>query len=321
MRIAVLGCGSIGSRHLRNLRALGQPDLLVYDPSPAAREAVGEEAFAVCCETLEEVWAWGPEAVLVAAPTNLHVEMALEAARRGCHVFVEKPLSHSPDGLEQLCAEVERRGLITMVGCNMRFHPGPAAVRELVRGGRIGKVIAARIQSGSYLPRWRPRQDYHDSYSASPVWGGAALDCVHEIDLALWYFGPASVVGAALLSASTIGLETDGLAEILLRHEGGVLSSVHVNFIQRDYRRGCQIIGSEGTIYWDFEDRRVVVYGADGAVAEEIPEPDGWHLNQMYLDEMMHFIRAVETARQSMNPISGGWDALKIALAARSANS
>jgi predicted dehydrogenase len=219
--------------------------------------------------------------------------------------------------LGELQAEVQSRELITMTGCNMRFHPGPVAVKSLLDQKKIGAVLSARIQCGSYLPRWRPQSDYRQSYSASIEWGGAILDCIHEVDLALWYFGPASLLAAVRLPAHSLGLETDGLAEILLRHEAGVLSSVHLNFVQRDYRRGCQIIGSTGTIYWDFSEHAVKIFGEDGNLSETISEPPGWDANQMYLDEMKHFLQAVETRQPTMNPVAGGIEALNIALAAR----
>jgi len=317
MRIAVLGCGSIGRRHLRNLAILGEKDLLAFDPDPVAIKGAWEVANVRCCGDLREVWEQYPQVAIVAAPTNLHVDLALEAARQGCHIFIEKPLSHSMDGIDTLLREVERRGLVTMVACNMRFHPGPAAVKRLLEKGAVGQVIAARVSTGSYLPRWRPWQDYRRSYSASPEWGGAMLDCIHEVDLALWYFGPAVVAGAASLPATVIGLETDGVAEILLRHVSGVLCNVHLNFVQRDYRRACEIIGSEGSIYWDFRERRVAVFGADGELAKVLPEPAGWDMNQMYLDEMSHFLEAVRTGSSTMNPLSGGLAALEIVLAAK----
>jgi predicted dehydrogenase len=109
---------------------------------------------------------WAPELVIVATPTALHAEHALAAARRGCHVFVEKPLAHSSAGVWELADEVARRDLISLVGCNMRFHPGPAAVKRLLDSGAIGRVLFARLHAGSYLPEWRPGQDYRESYSA-----------------------------------------------------------------------------------------------------------------------------------------------------------
>ena len=285
MRIAVLGCGSIGSRHLSNLHRIGCNSLIAYDPSPEARRAVECDLDVRCVATVEAIWEFQPQVVLIAAPSNLHTELALSAAMRGCDLFIEKPLAHTLAGLDRLQAEAEAQGLVTMVGCNMRFHPGPATVKGLIDSGAIGQVIAARIQTGSYLPRWRPTQDYRQSYSASPEWGGAILDCIHEIDLTLWYVGPAALVAAVVLPAATIGLGTDGLAEIVLRHTSGVISNVHLNFIQSDYRRTAQIIGTDGTIYWDFAERCVSVYGPDGQVAQTIAEPAGWEVNQMYLDE------------------------------------
>lgn len=319
MRIALFGCGSIGQRHLRNLRAAGHRDLIAFDPAPVARTAVEQEFGVPTCGRLDEVWERSPEVVLVNAPSNLHVGLSYEAARRGCHLFIEKPLSHSLEGVEELAAETERRGLVTMVGCNMRFHPGPATVKRLLDEGAIGRCVASRIQVGSYLPRWRPQQDYARSYSASQEFGGAVLDCVHEIDLALWYHGPGRLVGAASVPAGTIGLATDGLAEIILRHNSGVLSNVHLNFVQRDYRRTCQMIGTEGTIYWDFGARKVDVFGPDGQPARSLPEPEGWTINQMYADEMAHFLACVESQTPTVNPIAGGGAVLRVALEVRGA--
>jgi predicted dehydrogenase len=317
MRLAVLGCGSIGRRHLRNLKTLGYDDLLAFDPAPAVRQEIAAELKIPIAQGLAAVWQQRPDAVIVAAPTKLHREIALEAARHNCHLLIEKPLSHSLAGIDTLLQEVSARGLITMVGCNMRFHPGPAAIKRLLDEMAIGGVIAARIQTGSYLPSWRPGQDYRQSYSASKEAGGAILDCIHEIDLGLWFFGPARVAGAAWLPAAAIGLDTDGLAEILLQHENGVLSSVHLNFVQRDYRRTCQVIGTEGTIYWDFSDGRVRVLGPGGRMIQEILEPEGWQVNRMYVDELSHFLRCVNERVPTANPVADSLAALQIALAVR----
>src|SRR5207248_11193988 len=113
---------------------------------------------------------------------------------------------------------------------------------------------------------------------------------VHEIDLALWYFGPARLAAAAVRPARTLGLLADGLAELLLEHEGGCLASVHLNFVERDYRRTCLVVGSAGTLDWDYGRGRVTRFDADGRPARVVAQPDGWQVNQMYADEMAHFL-------------------------------
>lgn len=317
LRFLVRGCGSIGQRHIKNLHSLKAGEILPFDLLKDRREALSTELGLPMVNDLKEAWDWKPNIVVIASDTNSHIPLALQAIEHGCHVFIEKPLSYSLDGIPKLCSEIERRQLVTMVACNLRFHPGPASVKKLLEENLVGRVIAARIQTGSYLPRWRPQQDYRMSYSASPEWGGAILDCIHEIDLALWYFGAAKVLAAFHLPAESIGLKTDGLAEIIMNHESGVLNSLHLNFVQRDYRRAFQIIGSEGTIYWDFGDQQVRVYGADGKLKQTCMEPDRWEINQMYLDELEHFLWAVKSGSQTVNPVSGGVRALEVALTAR----
>ncbi|HEX3145723.1 MAG TPA: Gfo/Idh/MocA family oxidoreductase [Pyrinomonadaceae bacterium] len=200
----------------------------------------------------------------------------------------------------------------------MRFHPGPATVHELIEGNRIGDLVAMRIETGSYLPGWRKGQDYARSYSASAEWGGAILDCIHEIDLALWYGGPAKLEAARWTMANSIGLNTDGLAELILRHENGVLTNVHLNFIQRDYRRACQVIGTRGTIYWDFGKGCVDLYDEQGLLTDSFPQQSSWSMNEMYLDELSYFMKCVESNSLTSNAIAEAIATLKIAVDARS---
>jgi len=146
----------------------------------------------------------------IATPTYLHVEQAIAAASRGCHVFIEKPLSQTNQNLIDLVDEVERQDVISLVGCNMRFHPGPARVKKLLDDNSIGKVLFANLYAGSFLPGWRPGQDYTQSYSASSqMGGGCILDYIHELDLARWYLGDVEKVADtfSVIQASSLGSE------------------------------------------------------------------------------------------------------------------
>lgn len=317
MRIAVLGCGSIGKRHLRNLLAAGGHELIPFDPNADARAHVEKVLNLKPCVDLSDVWAKRPQAALICAPPNLHLELALDAAKRGIHLFIEKPVADRLDGTEKLAEIVSRAGLISMVGCNMRFHPGPAKVKALLEQNAIAAIVAARIQTGSYLPDWRPSTDYRRSYTASREQGGGAiLDCIHELDLALWYFGPASVNSALALPAERLGIEVEGLAEVLLRHSTGAVTSVHLNFMQRDYRRLCQIIGETGTIYWDFEAPWIEIRAGSGT-ERRIELDANWNVNQMYVEELNHFLRCIERNEPTLCPLEQGIATLKVALRAR----
>jgi predicted dehydrogenase len=318
--VAMIGAGSIGSRHLRNLEQLGVERLLVWEPDSTQRERLQTELpshkyYPNLNDTLGE----DPEAVIVASPSAYHEEHTAAALARRCAVFVEKPLSYRLGRTEVLAQEAEANQIITMVACNMRFHPGPATVHRLLSAGAIGDLISYRVHTGSYLPDWRPHQDFRESYSASVETGGAILDCIHEIDLALWYAGPARLIAAKRLPGSSIGLETDGLAEALIQHETGALGSIHLNFVERDYRRFCVCIGTEGTLEWDFHRNEVVQFRrrGDDPVTHRLPED--WQINDMYVAEMRHFLDCVAAGTPTQNSIAQNIPCLRLALEIRAA--
>src|ERR1700746_2344216 len=138
---------------------------------------------------------------------------------KGLPVFVEKPLCHTPTLLQKISDSVERRRVVSLVGCNMRFHPGPAQVKELLDQNRIGRILFARLQAGSYLPAWRPAQDYRTNYAAKEeTGGGCILDCIHEIDLTRWYLGEVREVVCMADHMSSLEIKTEDVAAIVCRH-------------------------------------------------------------------------------------------------------
>src|SRR3989344_754352 len=319
-RILVSGAGSIGRRHLKNLHAEGVTDLACADPhiDPAQVAILQDQMGAQCFPDFQEALStFKPTVVFICSPTIMHVEQALVAAKVGCHLFIEKPLSHTLEDIEALEKEVEKRNLTAMVACNMRFHPGPAQIKKILSERRIGDVLSARIHTGSFLPSWQPNHDYKVRYSADPLQGGAILDCIHEIDLALWFFGKAVLIGAAAVPATSIGLSVEGLSEIILQHDVGSVSSIHLNFLQRNNRRSCEVVCTEGTIEWDVHAERVDVYGSDGKQVESIPLSMGWEDSRAYELQIEHFLQAIEEGTDPISSLEAGRTALEVALSAR----
>jgi spore coat polysaccharide biosynthesis protein SpsF len=312
MRIAVLGCGSIGRRLTGCLQGLGYHDLLHYDPDPASRQALWKERGVSCCPSLDEMWHSKPDVALIGSPSPTHLALGRDAIMHGCDVFIEKPLSDRMEGVDEFIQLATQHGVVSMVGCNMRFHPGPATIKRLLAEHIIGDVLA----TGSYLPDWRPGLDYRQGMSArSDMGGGALLECIHELDLALWLFGPAKLVGASVRRADSLGLEVEGAAVILLEHASGVHASVHLNYLQRDYNRECEIIGETGTIHWRFCHPWLEV--RDNSSIRRIELDPFWELNSMYRDELAYFLRGVERREAVSQSLGEAAECLRIALKAK----
>jgi len=131
LKALVIGCGSIGKRHIRNLLALKEVSVTICDTSPSRRREA-EEFHIPVFEKLDQAWGTAPDMALITVPTSLHIPIAQEAAEQGCHVFIEKPLGDRWDGVEKLIETIRERRLVSLVGCNLRFHPGLRNIKMLL---------------------------------------------------------------------------------------------------------------------------------------------------------------------------------------------
>lgn len=320
MRVLVIGCGSIGRRHIGNLLQLGIKDILVVDTRHERLEEVRSQFDFQAVESLEAALGYQPNAVIVATPTSSHVPLALEAAQHGCHIFIEKPLSHNMENVNKLLQVVQEKKLVTLVGCNMRFHPGIRKIKELLEERAIGHVMAARVEVGQYLPDWHPWEDYRQMYSVrQELGGGIILDAIHEIDYIRWMLGEVKSVACFAGKLSHLEIETEDTAAILLLFANGTIGELHLDYIQRAYSRSCHIIGEEGTIRWDYTDGKVRWYSAKTCKWRYFTNPNNWEPNQMYIDEMAHFLRCLSGEENPLLDVIEAKRVLEVALAAKRA--
>ena len=172
MKFLIIGCGSIGTRHLKNLKSISAGEIIAYRPRNKTIKKLEDEYHIKTYSDLTEALNQNPDAVLVTNPTSLHIQTALSAAKQGCHIFIEKPISNTLDGINELIDIVHKKNLDVLVGCNLRFYPCLQFIKTLLDEKRIGKVVSARVQIGQYLPDWHPWEDYRNMYSAQKLLGG-----------------------------------------------------------------------------------------------------------------------------------------------------
>jgi predicted dehydrogenase len=319
-RMLVVGCGSIGKRHIGNLLKLEAGEIYACDVRAERRAEAAERCGIETFANLSDALAREPQAIVVAVPPSLHIPVALEAAERGCHLFIEKPLAAGTERVGDLLDIVKRRRLTALVGCNMRFHPGLRRVKDLLDADGVGTVFTARAAFGQYLPDWHPYEDYRAGYSARrDLGGGIILDAIHEIDYLRWLAGEIQSVACFAGRLSSLEIETEDTAALLLRFANGALGELHVDYIQRAYSRGAEIIGEKGTIRWDYAARAVRWYSADDRRWRVFDDPESWEPNDMYLDEMRHFLRCLDGAEWPALDLINAKRVLEIALAAKAA--
>ena len=329
----IVGLGAIGQRHLRNLRALLGEDVEIAAYRQRGLTQVLSESLQVEAEhglhdayrvqvfaDLDEALASRPGAVFVCNPSSLHLPIALEAARAGGNLFIEKPLSHTYEGVDALLAAVEERDLVGLVGYQWRFHPCLVQARELLGENAIGRVLAVRAEVGEYLPHWHTYEDYRQTYGARrELGGGVLLSQIHEMDYLYWFFGLPKRVYCVGGHLSRLEIDVEDVASTLMEFatDGHIFPvHLHQDYLQRPPSRRCHIIGEEGRIEMDLMARTVRVFDGHSALAR-LYDFSGVERNQMFLDELKHFLACLRRQQTPVVSVRDGAASLRMALAAK----
>jgi predicted dehydrogenase len=315
MRLLIVGLGSAGRRHLRNLAALGQQDIVLLRSGKSTLPEAELDGYPAVHD-LEAALQAGAQAAVIATPTALHLEAAIPLARAGCHLLLEKPVSHTLAGVDELSKAARQGGARIMVAFQYRYHPGLQAVEHWVRSGAIGRPYHARAHYGDFLPAWHPWEDYRASYSARPeLGGGVVLTLCHPLDYLLWLMGAVRRVAASVGSRGDLGIPVEDTADALLELEGGASGSVHLDYLQRPPEHRLEILGTAGTIRWDQADGAARLDRAAGGAQEIIEAPQGYERNHMFLAEMQRFLAVVEAGESPWPNLEDGIRALALGAA------
>lgn len=342
MKFLIAGFGSIGRRHFRNLLALGEGDILFYRTGRGTLPDDELRGFPVENE-LSAALAHRPDCVIIANPTALHLDVAIPAARQGCHLLLEKPVSHSLERIDELQAAVESGGGQVLVAYQYRFHPGLQLVKRLLSPlpsplfpsplspaplipNFSVRPLSFRAHWGEYLPGWHPWENYREGYSArANLGGGVILTLSHPFDYLRWLFGEVEALWAFNARLSDLDMDVEDTAEIGLRYQSNVLGSLHLDYNQRPPANWLEIIASQGTLRWDNADGAVRLWAAEdgstdsprGATGWQVfPPPENFERNDLFLAETRHFLALARGQAQPACSLSDGVKALKLALSA-----
>ena len=321
MKLLIIGCGSIGRRHARNAKTL-RAELVLCDLDEGLMQKMCAELGEVPCYTdyLEAADHAGVDAAVVATPSSLHAEMAIQLAMRGIHLLVEKPLSHSLEGIDTLLHIVDQNRVTAMMGQSYRFHEGFLTLQGLLNDRAIGKVYHVYSCNGWYLPDWHVHEDYRREYAARRALGGGVslTSLSHSFDTFRWLFGEIEEIIGWKARLSTLSIDVEDSTFCLLRTTQGVIITCVADFLSRFPHKGMTLIGSEGHIEADFSNHLLKLWRVgdkrfapgDPRVAEipgririledgvqYDPEPEiikyDFEANRRYLAEMAYFFELI----------------------------
>jgi predicted dehydrogenase len=266
VRVAVVGTGSIGMRHLRILHALQDVAVVAVPARPERVEALRAEGFDAVA-SVDEAFERPLGGALIATDSGRHERDAIGALAAGCHVLVEKPLAPTRAGCVRILDAARAAQRRVHVACNLRFDDGLRWVHA--RLPSIGTLRLADAECLSWLPSWRTDRPPTEGYAARPGEGGVLLDLIHEIDYAGWLLGPARRVMARLENSGVLGLP-DAVEETALAivEHAEVALTLRLSYVVQPTSRKLRLFGAKGALEWDLVSRSARRCDVDGRELE-----------------------------------------------------
>lgn len=254
LKILFVGIGSIAKRHIRNLQIVlkGKEIPYTFDAfrqSDKGRLPDGLDRIYFDINEVPDDY----DAVFITNPTEKHLETLEMFHDKGNHFFIEKPVV-AISQIEKAEQFKLRSNSVYYVACPLRYH---AVVQYIKKNIKPEEVISVRSISSSYLPEWRPGQDYRKTYSAhKDMGGGVSIDLVHEWDYLTHLFGWPEKVKKYIGKKSQLEIDSDDYA-IYIAEYANMIAELHLDYFGRKTIREIELFVNKDTIIGDLENNKI----------------------------------------------------------------
>lgn len=292
VKILFCGLGSIGRRHANLLQENFDCELFAY------RTNKGQENENLI--KIKEFNSWDHvdklefDVAFITNPTSLHIDFATKCANKGMHLFIEKPVDSTVDGLDNLLSVIETKKLTTYVAYPLRFHP---VIKELKKMLKTKKVLHSRIFCTSYLPNWQKGKDHLKSYSASKeMGGGVLLDLSHEIDYASYLFGDIKSIYGRYGKKSNVTIDSEDFTDLIVKHSS-LTSNIHLNYFSQNAQRKIEIETEDSYIRGDLIKNSILVVTEN----ESFDKCFEINMDEIYLAQLKYYFDNISNNRMANN--------------------
>ena len=313
--ILVVGCGSIGERHLRCLLRTGRAQVTACETNSSLLERMKQEYRVAGFGSLSGALAAQQfDGVAICTPAHMHIGLALTALRSGAGLLIEKPLSVSLEQIDELRQEIAKVG--TFVGIAYVYHFVPAVVRtrEVLQSGALGRPLQVSIVTGQHFPTYRPayREIY---YTRHETGGGAIQDALtHLANAVEWLVGPTSRIACEAKHQSLEGVTVEDTVSVTARNND-VLVSYSLNQFQAPNELTIQIHCERGSLKVELHEQRWAVFPRGAAAWDYHPTPVN-HRDDLFVAQAEAFLDGLEGKPNALCTFAEGVQTLKFNLAA-----
>lgn len=280
--IGLIGYGSIGKRHYKNLKNICK-SILVYDPKYDEKNK------------LSEIYKYSDD-IFICSPLNTHENYLKKSMKLNKNIFIEKPFILNTDKFQNPIINYNQKKKIIYVGFNLRFRNIVIFIKKLLKKNNLGKIYWAKFLMSSYLPKWRKNYNIHKSYTNSKINGGVLLDSIHELDLAEFFFGPSKLKSHFLDNLNILKIKSEEFAHLILKHNNGIISNIQLDYINKNNKRIITICGSKKYLHADITKGELFISG------KKVKKKRFYiNRNDEYQKEILDFYELIISGRKNLN--------------------
>ncbi|MBT3960956.1 Gfo/Idh/MocA family oxidoreductase [Candidatus Woesearchaeota archaeon] len=334
MRALFIGLGGIGQRHLRILKKL-HPDVEIAAVRKIGRSfEIGDDLNLDRSVDIVDKYnirtyssvsgalSFAPDFAVLANPTSMHLAAARKLVENKIPILMEKPVSNTDEGLDELLELSDRNSTLIMVGYMMRFHPCAVQLKKYLENNVLGDIYSVVVTVNSYMPQWHKYEGYNEFYAGKQdLGGGVVLTEIHEIDLLYWFFGTPQKIGAVGGTLSKLDLDVEDTVSILMEQKiekRRFPVNVNMSFVQKAPIRNFLVLGERGSLEWDIANNKLRLDDYEDALHSENNFPK-FERNDMFQEQMKYFLDCVRTGKPSFTSLENVVGGHRVALVIKDA--
>lgn len=288
MKAVIVGKGLIGKKHGEILKEKFQTEVKYFRRSSSNPDEI---------DSWGELVKFNPDLIILASPTNLHIEQAIRLSALGKPLFIEKPLSNDLSDLSILLSQIKDKKIPSFLAYVLRFHPGIIRLKEEVLKE---SPLFVRVQLANNLSCWNRELDSKKTYSAHVNQGGGVLmDMSHEIDYLHYIFGD---LDYEINQFEKVGNVTEDAPDTFIasiHNNSGLKGCIYLDYYSHKPERTVWINFKDFSLFLDLKAMKLERYEKRELVhVEEFNNT----FSDLYIKQMEYFIENISNPNM-MNSI------------------
>jgi predicted dehydrogenase len=328
MNILILGLGSIGQRHLRNLRSVNKQFKFfslrrkyitpLLDANNNSKKGNIEKTYKIKnfnnFKDIKNI-----DAAFICTPSKFHVIEAIKLLKKNINIFVEKPIGSSLKNINQLKnIIIKKPKLKSMMGFQLKFNPIILNLKKLILKKTIGKIYNIFVHHGEHIDDFHPYENYIKSYAArKELGGGVILTQIHELDYLSFLFDGFKIKikksFPSKISNLKINVEDNVTANLeVVKKNYKIKCLLHLNYYERPKKRLISLIGEKGKIECDLNSGKINIF-KNKKIKSMLFKFDR---NQIFINQVKYFINCIKKNKKIKKEydLINGMQSLKLAL-------